>query len=345
MIYLTNKKIPIQNIYYMLCYAWNRALSKNVTNLNGIKCENLYDLLGLALYDSVSRLIKKGIYKEYIIVNKEISSLKGKINFGESLKNNSFRNGRAYCEFDEFSDNIIYNQIIKATIHNLLKSKTVCKDIKDRLIKIYRHFGHIHLIKINKKYIDKAIVKKNNRHYKLSLDICKLIYNDMIIDEKDGSITFNFEEEKMAYLFEEFVRNFYKINLKDSKVYREQIKWNLEGSEMNYIPTMKTDITIKTGNEVIILDTKYYQKTLAKNLGQDKYHSSHMYQIFSYLKNAEAKGGGYENATGILVYPQVEKEIDNVYKLGNHNLKICTVNLNDEWENIHNRLLEIIKFV
>lgn len=343
MIYLTTRKVPIQNVYYMLCYAWNRVISKDITNLNGIKCENLYDLLGLALYNSVSKLIKKGIYKQYILVNEEVSSLKGKINFRESLKKNSFRNGRSYCEFDEFSDNIVHNQIIKSTIYNLLKSNIVCKDIKDRLIKIYRYFEHIDLIQINKKHIDQAKVHKNNRHYKLSLEICKLIYNDMIIDETDGSISFNFtEEEKMAYLFEEFVRNFYKIHLMNSKVCREDIRWNVEGIEMDLLPKMQTDITIKTNNEIIIMDTKYYKNTLAKNMGKDKYHSINMYQMFSYLKNAESKGKEYKNSIGILLYPQVDKELDNVYKFESHQLKICTVNLNDDWENIHNRLLDIV---
>ena len=343
MIYLKTRNIPIQNIYYMLCYAWNRAIEKDITDISGVKCENLYDLLGLVLYNSTSKLIKKGIYKQYNLINEETYSLKGKIDFGNSLKRNSFRNGRAYCEFDEFSDDIIHNQIIKATIYNLLKSKTVDKDIKNRLMKIYHYFEHIDSISLNKNYFDKAKIHRNNRHYKLSLEICKLIYNDMIIDEVDGRISFNFrEEERMAYLFEEFVRNFYKIHLVNSKVCREDIRWNVEGIAMDLLPKMQTDITIKTDNEIIIMDTKYYKNTLAKNMGQDKYHSTNMYQMFSYLKNAESKGKEYKNSTGILLYPQVDKELDNVYKFESHQLKICTVNLNDDWEKIHNRLLEIV---
>ena len=183
----------------MLCYAWNRAIEKDISNVSSIKCENLYDLLGLVLYNSISKLIKKGIYKQYNLVNEETYSLKGKIDFDNSLKRNSFRNGRAYCEFDEFSDDIIHNQIIKATIYNLLKSKTVAQDIKDRLMKIYHYFQNIDSIQLNKNHFDKAKIHRNNRHYKLSLEICKLIYNDMIIDENDGSIYFNFsEDERMA---------------------------------------------------------------------------------------------------------------------------------------------------
>lgn len=62
-----------------------------------------------------------------------------------------------------------------------------------------------------------------------------------------------------------------------------------------------------------------------------------MYQMFSYQKNVEAKGEAYKNSTGILLYPQVDKALDNIYKLEDHKLKICTVNLNDDQQNDYQR--------
>ena len=50
----------------MLCYAWNRVEEVKKLNLKGIKGNNFYDLLSLALCNSVSKIIKRGIYKEYI---------------------------------------------------------------------------------------------------------------------------------------------------------------------------------------------------------------------------------------------------------------------------------------
>ena len=125
-------------------------------------------------------------------------------------------------------------------------------------------------------------------------------------------------------------------------MYRQDIKWDIEGEKDRYLPKMQTDINLDFGNILAIMDTKYYKKTLASNMGQDKYHSTNMYQMFSYLKNAEAKGDLYKTSTGILLYPRVDKELNNVYKMQEHFLKICTVNLNDDWKNIHNRLLEIV---
>ena len=76
-------------------------------------------------------------------------------------------------------------------------------------------------------------------------------------------------------------------------------------------------------------------------MDKEKFHSNNLYQIFSYLKNAEAKGDIYKNCRGVLLYPQVDKLFDESYDIHNHVIKVCTVNLNDNWETIHNRLLEI----
>ncbi|MCR8743908.1 5-methylcytosine-specific restriction endonuclease system specificity protein McrC [Romboutsia lituseburensis] len=339
---MKTRNIPIQNIYYMLCYAWNRGIEKDNIDLNGVKGNNIYDLLTLVLCKSISKIIKKGIYKEYTNHNEETYSLKGKINFSDSLKRNSFNNGRAICEFDDFSDDIEHNQIIKATLYIILKSKNIDKNLKEDVMRIYHYFSNITNINISRHHFEKAKIHRNNRYYKLPLDICKLIYNDIIADENDGSISFNYkEEEKISYIFEDFVRSFYNIHLSDSKVYREDIKWDVKIDD-SFLPKMQTDITIKTPSKVIIMDTKYYKNTLASNMKSEKYHSSNMYQIFSYLKNAEAKGEKYLNSTGILLYPKVDKDLNNIYEIQGHILKICTINLNDEWINIHNRLLEIV---
>ena len=38
------------------------------------------------------------------------------------------------------------------------------------------------------------------------------------------------------------------------------------------------------------------------------------------------------NCDGMLLYPTTQKEIDASYKMGNHKLKVSTVNLGENWE-------------
>lgn len=328
----------------MLLYTWDRAKDIDNIDINKVKGNNLYDLLALVLSKSISKVIKKGIYKEYKACYEETPSLKGKINFDDSLKRDSFRKGRAFCEFDEFSYDVIHNQILKYTMHNILKSKEISKPIKDEIMKLYHYFNEVSLIRINKNSFKNAKIHKNNIHYKLTIDICKLIFDNMMPDESDGSITFKEfykEDREMAYIFENFVRNFYKKHLDDCSVVREDIRWDVKGDNLSFLPLMKTDITIKEKDRVTIMDTKYYRNSLAKNMESEKFHSNNLYQIFSYVKNAEAKGDIYKTSRGMLLYPEVDKPLDESYEIQGHTIKVCTVNLNDDWKCIHNRLLDI----
>ncbi len=64
--------------------------------------------------------------------------------------------------------------------------------------------------------------------------------------------TGEFASENMGYglneisfhlLFERFVRNFYRFNLKDHEVKREALDWHDELG-CSFVPSMQTDITI-----------------------------------------------------------------------------------------------------
>ncbi len=71
------------------------------------------------------------------------------------------------------------------------------------------------------------------------------------------------------------------------------------------LPAMRTDIHLKKETEHVIVDTKFYREALQAYHGKSSIHSEHLYQLFSYLKNAEALGDEYSRAKGVLLYPAV----------------------------------------
>ena len=53
--------IPIQNIYYLLCYAWNKMQEKDIVDVNTSDYDQLPDLLGKVLINGCNRLLKQGL--------------------------------------------------------------------------------------------------------------------------------------------------------------------------------------------------------------------------------------------------------------------------------------------
>jgi 5-methylcytosine-specific restriction enzyme subunit McrC len=89
-------------------------------------------------------------------------------------------------------------------------------------------------------------------------------------------------------------------------------------------------------------DTKYYKDALVTHYGQEKIRSDHLYQLSAYLANLEHVGGLNKNCSGVLLYPTVKTDLCFSYMFGTHKVTVCTINLNQEWEKIHNDLLSLL---
>ncbi len=342
-------KIPIQNIYFLLCYAWNKLEEKDILDVSGKDLTSILDLFSRVLISGLNHLIKRGIDQDYVTYSKDSRCLRGKINFQETLKRNLMVKAQLNCEFDEFDTNILHNQILKAVIKILIFNESVDAELKKELIGLYRKFHEIDDIKLSSQIFSKVQLNSNNSFYDFLLKVCELIFYNTLITEDPGKSKFRDfirDENQMAHLFEDFVRNFFRIELPESKVGREDIYWNakpLDEYSKQYLPKMITDISIETNDGKVIIDTKYYKEALSKNYDQEKIHSSHMYQLFSYLKNIEVKGGINKTCSGMLLYPTLDSKYEMKYEIDNHKIMIKTINLNQDWKLIRNDMLNIYK--
>lgn len=106
--------IPIRNIYYMLCYAWENTLKqKDKTFLDKEAFDNIYNLLSTILIQEVTKLIKSGVIKGYVEYSESLPLIRGKINLNNTLKEQTLIRKQAVCDYDEFSENVVMNQIFK----------------------------------------------------------------------------------------------------------------------------------------------------------------------------------------------------------------------------------------
>jgi 5-methylcytosine-specific restriction enzyme subunit McrC len=103
---------------------------------------------------------------------------------------------------------------------------------------------------------------------------------------------------------------------------------------------MQTDISLESRNRKIIIDTKYYQETLKQNLGAQKLVISNLYQLFAYLSNH--KRAQEKETHGILLYPKTGQELNLSYSVKGYPVRFYTVDLNQDWRSIHERLVEIV---
>lgn len=341
------RTIPIKNIYYMLAYAFNALNHKDYEKLQGETFENIYDLLASILVCAIGSQVKLGLHREYIEEQDELSSIKGKIQISESIKAQSFIKGSLICSFDEFSHNILMNKVIKTTLIYLLKCNQLNSDIKKNIKRLTLFFAEIDAIEPKSIAWDSFKFNRNNRSYKIIMDVCYLVFKGLIVNESEGTLKFAtfIEDRQMSSLYEKFVLNFYKTECElEVNAKAEFIDWDItSGEALSLLPKMKTDISLysKKSSKLLIVDTKFYPKALQTNFDHRTFISGNMYQIFSYVKNSNFDG----EISGMLLYPSVDYSLNECAEIGGDKIYVRTLNLNQEFEAIKQELFDIAEIV
>ena len=333
--------IPIQNIYYLLCYAWNKMDEGDLVEVSAEESPDLLNLLARVLLNGTKTLLKRGLAQQYLTETEIYQGIKGKLEMGQSLRKNLFPKGFAVCEYDELSVDILPNQILKTTLQNLYKTEGLEANLRHEIKAVIWRMNEVSKILITDETFKQVRIQRNNCFYHFLLNVSELIHQNLLPNQEKGPFKFKDflrDERQMARVFEEFVRNFYKIEVPEAKVYREDLRWKMSGEDYAFLPKMQTDILIKLGDRKLIIDAKYYTETLQKYYNSDKIHSQHLYQLFAYLKNQENP-----QAEGILIYPTTEKSLSLVYTHEGHKIRIETLNLNQDWQRIRRDLLRIIQ--
>lgn len=352
--------IPIKNIFYMLCYAWDVLAIKDDISVGGDDYDNAYDLLARVFSFGLGKLIRSGFHRSYIEQTEELSSLRGKILLQNSISQNTMRHKKLVCSYDEYSTNDIFNQILKYTIDSILRNPNVSKITKQEIKKNSIFFAGIDAKAPTKANRQKLRFNRNNVTYRLLISIAVILYDNTSVNEENGKIFFKdfFREEQMNKVFEHFILHFYGAHLSRSqyKVHAPKIKWHLDDqhnadvwSELfvvdDDIGDRRTDIVVenRTLDLQLIFDAKYYKNTFVSgymNDSEERVRTSHINQIRGYLLDSEFQGG----KVGALLYPMVNNDLKTgtVKRIAGTPIVIKTINLAADWHEIEADMLDFV---
>lgn len=348
--------IPIKNLFYMLCYAWNVLSIKDGIAVGLDEYDNIYNLLGRVFSHGIGKLIRSGFHKSYIQKEEELSTLRGKINVQESINWLSVQRKMLVCNYDEYSSDDIFNQILNYTIASLIRNSSVDNAIKKDLKKQKMFFSGIEETPPTKTNKKKLIFNRNNVTYKLLISIAIMLYDNTAINEEDGKEVFQdfFREEQMQKVYERFLLNFYALHLDRSqyKVYAPKFTWLKSDQEDlwddineadSLMPELRTDIVIENKSKGIqlIIDAKYYKNALVTSHRSEakKFIRDHISQVLTYMVNSTYTG----TKRGALMYPTVTDVLDEKRNIPTGWVFFKSLDLNRAWQDISNDLLEFAK--
>ena len=333
--------IRIQNIYYMLAYAFQVLNEQGYRNIATEDFENTAELCAAILARGINIQIKRGLGKEYIPRTEALSSLRGKIDITESIKTQALQRKQLVCSYDEFSVNSYMNRIIKSTVLLLLRAD-ITKARKKELRKVLVFFDDVDVIDLysvnwNMQY------NRNNQTYRMLISICFLVVKGLLQTQSDGTTKLMdfLDEQRMHRLYEKFILEYYRKEYPQITANASQIPWQLDDDMSAMLPVMQTDIMLSHGEKTLIIDAKYYAHSTQIQYDKHSLHSGNLYQIFTYVKNKEAElADSPHEVSGMLLYAKTDEDIypENAYRMSGNRIEVRTLNLDGDFDSIRKQL-------
>ncbi|RTQ53701.1 hypothetical protein EJV47_02910 [Hymenobacter gummosus] len=342
--------VPIQNLYYLLCYAWNRLPEPGEwQHVAEQEFHRPLELLTQLLLTGTRRLLQKGLPLGYAEREEELAELRGRVLLTPTIRRDLLRRGRAVCAYDELGPNTPLNRLLAGTLDALGRTRRLPAALRQQVRQVRSRFPE----DVQPAPLTRAELRAVRRlrlpgPESFLLNVCTLIYRTALPDTDTEGRTrfhdFRRDEALMAGIFERFVRNFYRLEQRRYRVLSETISWQAEADrteDLALLPSMITDTSLESAERKIILDTKYYNVAFKPHHDRQRLISPHLYQLFAYLQNQAAQTA--VPLEGILLYPAATHEADLRYVLGGFPVRVVTLDLNQPWPAISAALLALVQ--
>lgn len=300
---ISSSEFDISNNITGLMYLLKITKKLNITETNLSKLSKHNDLLEIFIYLFASNLFEmltNDFQRNYVNREDNLNYVKGAINFTQHIRYNHIDKSKFYCNYDEYEDNILLNQLFKATVKKCIQFSKLNFNILQKCDGLLTNVDDRNFIDSN--VCNQIKFNRRNQNYKYIFELAKLLlFGNSPKIHADNMTTFSIMFD-MNKLFEESVYEIlkqYQHELKITKLVA-QSKQETIFNTGKYNFTLQPDIVLCINSEQCIIDTKYKLIDVIKperNSNKKGISQADIYQIFAYCKY-------YKANTGILLYPK-----------------------------------------
>lgn len=343
-----DKNIFIQNVYYMLAYAFQELKQNNFKNIENEEFENIHQLLAEILIRGVSYQLKQGLHRDYVQVEETLMTIKGRINISGTIAERVQNRLGVVCEHDEFSVDCRFNRIIKSTLILLLRTDGLKSEQKQSLKRLLSYFDEVGIVDTSRIEWSALRFDRNTRSYQMLLYVCNFIIEGLLLTTESGRYKMReFSDDRMCRLFEKFILEYYRKEHPWTESKAKQIGWNInaEKSTIDMLPILQTDVYLTLGERSLIIDAKYYEHMMQSHFDKKTIHSHNLNQIYVYVDNEDGKREKRGAVDGMLLYAKTNEDFvpDGRISMTNGNtIWFRTLDLNQKFSEIRKQLDQII---
>lgn len=282
-----NPKVPIQNLFGMLEYAYNLKGFRFIEGL--MDCESLedfYNNLAHILADQILERCRKGLYRTYLPKTQQLSYVRGRLDVQQIIQKPW--NVKLKCNYEEHTADVKENQILAWTLYIIGRSSLCSERVSPTIRKAYHALQG--LVTLQPCSAEDCIARQYNRlneDYELLHNLCRFfLENSSPSHERGNYKTLPFIVD-MGHLYEFFVAEWLKKNTPQGYFFKQQYTTEISQNRQFIIDLLLCDAA--TGKAIAVLDTKY--KALEQAVNTD------IHQMISYANTTKC-------SQAFLIYPK-----------------------------------------
>lgn len=284
---LIRPKISMENIFFLLGFRpqlveWGERF---------FQYDTAKDLLGAVarMFDTaIQRAAPRGIARGYRSMEEALPTVRGRINIGAQIAR---RKGAVFpleCVFDEFTEDILLNQMLKAALTRLRPVGGIEESVQRNLAFRRLLFREVTEVDFQPASVPALSFTRLNLHWEPAARLAQLILRQQSVRDENGRIAGSSFLVDMNLVFEKFLEEALRDRLRVRGFEMAAQKNRPLTDQVNITPDF---IVQRNGADLVVADAKYK----VSNIGE--WDSGNLYQMLAYCVALRIKRGMLVYAT------------------------------------------------
>ena len=256
--------------------------------VNPGRFKTLLEILIRIFCSKLTDAVRRGMPRRYIVQEDDLSALRGTLNLPRQFTRHAANPSRLACKFDELSEDIALNRIMKATVAHLFRMSRSPSN-QQRLRELAFVYADIAEVAVSAQKWDEVVIDRTNRAWQELFGMAQLFLRSRYQTTSAGAGRGTALLFEMNTLFEEYVGR-----LITRALARTEYRVSLQGGRLFCLTSLdderavfqtKPDILIwRAGQVVHVIDTKW--KRISSRIDDRKQGVSQgdVYQMMAYAQ-------------------------------------------------------------
>ncbi len=285
-------KVGIKQLLSLTCYAIG-SVRFQPDEFDFPEHSALPDVLALAFGAAARRALSRGLLHGYRTEEDALPAVRGRIRFDDQIRRRFAVPLPVEVRYDEFTDDILLNRLVKAAAHRLAKLKLRSREARGGVAWVAESLTDVSLVTFPRGAVPEVTFNRLNEHYRDVAALARLVLRHGAFEADRGTIRASGFLMDMNNVFQEFVT----VALREALGVSEHVfgERDIASLDQRGHIGLKPDLTWRDGSRwVFVGDVKY--KRIDSGVP-----NADLYQLLAYATAVDLPGG-------LLIYAQGEEK-------------------------------------